>query len=157
MAWAFGRKLGFEVRVRPVVRRDRPGDRDAACERDAFQVAYHQAEADGTGAAIELPRRESVYRAWLAGRVGRLGGARLIEDSIRLVAFQRLRVARRRAADASGRRPLTPTEGPDAVLAGVLEVTDGPAFTSLLRRGIGRHRAFGFGMLLLRPPASGSA
>jgi CRISPR system Cascade subunit CasE len=26
------------------------------------------------------------------------------------------------------------------------------AFRALLARGVGRHRAFGFGMLLLRPP-----
>lgn len=151
VAWESGRRLGFEVRVRPVLRRDRPGNRDAACERDAFQAACQQAEGDGAGASIELPRRESVYRDWLAGRLGASGGARLIEDSVRLATFQRLRVARRRAADASGRRPLASTEGPDAVLAAVLEITDGSAFAMLLRRGIGRHRAFGFGMLLLRP------
>jgi CRISPR system Cascade subunit CasE len=49
------------------------------------------------------------------------------------------------------------SEGPDAVLEGVLEVVDGEAFAALLRRGVGRHRAFGFGMLLLRPPRSGIA
>ncbi|MGZ8282125.1 MAG: type I-E CRISPR-associated endonuclease Cas1e [Allosphingosinicella sp.] len=100
VAWESGRRLGFEVRVRPVLRRDRPGNRDAACERDAFQAACQQAEGDGAGASIELPRRESVYRDWLAGRLGASGGARLIEDSVRLATFQRLRVARRRAADA---------------------------------------------------------
>ena len=31
-------------------------------------------------------------------------------------------------------------------------MTDSEAFSALLRRGVGRHRAFGFGMLLLRPP-----
>jgi CRISPR system Cascade subunit CasE len=42
-------------------------------------------------------------------------------------------------------------ERPDALLEGVLEVTDGAAFDRLLSDGIGRHRSFGFGMLRLAP------
>jgi len=37
---------------------------------------------------------------------------------------------------------------------GVLQVRDSAAFAALLARGIGRHRAFGFGMLLLKPAAA---
>jgi len=33
-------------------------------------------------------------------------------------------------------------------------VRDPTGFAALLARGVGRHRAFGFGMLLLRPPAA---
>ena len=44
--------------------------------------------------------------------------------------------------------------GPDVVLKGRLQVDDSDAFTQLLRRGIGRHRAFGFGMVLLKPARS---
>ncbi|MEE8524028.1 MAG: type I-E CRISPR-associated protein Cas6/Cse3/CasE [Thermoanaerobaculia bacterium] len=57
------------------------------------------------------------------------------------------------------RRRQTPgavPERPDALLTGTLEVTDPDAFATLLARGVGRHRAFGFGMLLLRPPGSGA-
>ena len=36
---------------------------------------------------------------------------------------------------------------PDALLVGSLKVEDPGAFTALLARGLGRHRAFGFGML----------
>ncbi|GHE81823.1 hypothetical protein GCM10019059_44550 [Camelimonas fluminis] len=43
-------------------------------------------------------------------------------------------------------------EGPDATFHGSLVVTDPEAFTILLARGVGRHRAYGYGMLLLRPP-----
>lgn len=152
-AWTPGRRLGFEVRVRPVIRRDRPGERDAAREQDAFQAAF-----EGSGATplagSSPPRREEVYRRWLAEHIARLGGARLVDASVRLVSFQRLRVARRGRRTEAGRRPLASSEGPDAVLAGVLEVTDSDAFAALLRRGIGRHRAFGFGMMLLRPAGS---
>ena len=40
----------------------------------------------------------------------------------------------------------------DAVLRGVLSITNPRAFAELLARGIGRHRSYGYGMLLLRPP-----
>ena len=40
---------------------------------------------------------------------------------------------------------------PDAIMHGALIVSDPGAFHALLARGVGRHCAFGFGMLLLRP------
>jgi CRISPR system Cascade subunit CasE len=40
---------------------------------------------------------------------------------------------------------------PEAEFEGTLEVLDGTAFHAVLARGIGRHRAFGYGMLLVRP------
>jgi CRISPR system Cascade subunit CasE len=39
------------------------------------------------------------------------------------------------------------------LLRGELTVADPDAFSALLARGVGRHRAFGYGMLLLRPPS----
>ena len=39
----------------------------------------------------------------------------------------------------------------NGTVEGTLTVGDPDAFSRLLARGIGRHRAFGFGMLLLRP------
>lgn len=152
--WEEGRPLGFEVRLRPTVRRDRGGQRDTTCERDAFQAAFEKAEtrARSSAEAVVPPRRDQVYGDWLRDSLARSGGARLIDDSVRLVSFQRLRVVRRGRPGSDGRRRLHESEGPDAVLSGVLEVADGAAFAALLRRGVGRHRAFGFGMLLLRPP-----
>ena len=42
-------------------------------------------------------------------------------------------------------------QGPDAVLNGELVVGDPAAFASLLANGVGRHKAYGYGMLMLRP------
>jgi CRISPR system Cascade subunit CasE len=42
-------------------------------------------------------------------------------------------------------------------MTGILEVTGGEAFARLLARGVGRHRAFGFGMLLLKPVSTVNA
>jgi CRISPR system Cascade subunit CasE len=43
-------------------------------------------------------------------------------------------------------------EGPDATIHGTLTVTDPGVFTKFLARGVARHRAYGYGMLLLHPP-----
>ena len=40
---------------------------------------------------------------------------------------------------------------PEVIAGSTLIITDPTAFRVALARGIGRHRAFGFGMLLLKP------
>lgn len=56
-----------------------------------------------------------------------------------------------RRTQGKARRPARPLR-PWALLHGTLEVRDPAAFMALLARGVGRHRAFGYGMVLLRPP-----
>jgi CRISPR system Cascade subunit CasE len=87
-----------------------------------------------------------VYRDWLSRELGRGEAARLAQYEMR--SFKRERLLRR---DHGAERTSHHAERPDAVLGGVLEIADGEAFAGLLSRGLGRHRAFGFGMLLLRP------
>ena len=77
------------------------------------------------------------------GRRGGYSRPTLELDSVKLVSFQRTRAHRKLRARH--------TEGPDAVMRGVLTVTGPEAFASTLAQGIGRHRSYGFGMLLLRP------
>ena len=139
--WRTGMQLGFETRVRPVVRRTRNADCRPGKEWDAFQVEAIQYPKG------EMPRsREEVYAGWLSGQFERRGGARLELSKTTLVSFQRTRAVRKRYARYS--------EGPDAVMRGVLTITDSDAFSELLAHGIGRHRAYGYGMLLLRPVTS---
>lgn len=135
--WIPGRRLGFEVLVRPTIRRSKRAATHPGTEWDAF---LWQAIQHPKG---EMKRsREEVYIDWLREQFERRGGAEL--DSASLASFQRTRVVRRR-----GSRPI---EGPDALMSGLLTITDGEKFAQLLARGIGRHRAYGYGMLLLRPP-----
>jgi CRISPR system Cascade subunit CasE len=68
-----------------------------------------------------------------------------------MTEFKLSAVLRRGALQTEGARPKRPVQGPDAVFTGVLQVRDSDAFAALVARGIGRHRAFGFGMLLLKP------
>ena len=90
--------------------------------------------------------REQVYAEWLANKLVGSGGVTLDVERTKLVSFQRTRAHRKLHARHS--------EGPDAVMRGILTITDSAAFANLLARGIGRHRAYGYGMLLLRPARS---
>ena len=133
--WKAGTRLGFEVLTRPTVRRAR-GGRNPGGEVDAFQREAERYPPKS------MPRsREEVYTDWLSGQLQRHGGAEL--ESASLASFQRTRSMR-----ALRWRPF---EGPTALLRGTLTVTDSDGFTRLLGRGVGRHRSYGYGMLLLRP------
>lgn len=130
-----GQRLGFDLRLRPV-RRLTDGPR--VRERDAFVAGAMRDHADDPEGMVEAGRsREAVYCTWLAER---LPGATL--EAARLTRFQRLRVLREGRA----------IEGPDATMQGTLTVADPTEFARGLAQGIGRHRAYGYGMLLLRPP-----
>ena len=54
--------------------------------------------------------------------------------------------------DRSGGNRLRGVERPQALFGGTAVIRDGERFAALLARGIGRHRAFGSGMVLLSPP-----
>ncbi len=138
-----GTRLDFELRVRPVLRVDRNGDRARASERDAFLVAIEKVPDS------ERLDRETVYRDWLAARLEN-AGVEIKPDGLRILAQRRARILRRNRA-----RALTAVDGPDVVMCGELTVREPVRFADTLRRGIGRHRAFGFGMMLLRPPSAG--
>ncbi|MDQ0507277.1 type I-E CRISPR-associated protein Cas6/Cse3/CasE [Xanthobacter agilis] len=142
-AFAAGRRLGFEVRVRPVVRTDGPGGRDSVAERDAYVAACARA---GAG---PRPDPADVFADWTQARLA-AGGAEVA--AIRLDAIAGDKVLRRGAPGSGGGRPLVAISGHSAVLVGTLSVRDAEAFGVLLARGVGRHRAFGYGMLLLSPP-----
>jgi len=132
-----GQRLGFDLRLRPV-RRLTEGSRIR--ERDAFVSEVFRDHAESPNGMSQAGRtREAVYRDWLAER---LPGAKLDIQTARLVGFQRRRVLR------NGRG----IEGPDATMQGTLAVTDPAAFAQGLAKGIGRHCAYGYGMLMLRPP-----
>lgn len=134
-----GRRLGFTVRLRPTVRTDRDGDRARSAEIDAFVAAIRLAEASGTAP----PPRAEVYAAWARGKI-ESGGARVLD--LALDGTERAKVARR-----DRERRLVSVEGHSADVKGALEVADPALFAATLARGLGRHRAFGYGMLLLSP------
>lgn len=149
-SWRTGRRVGFEVRIKPVSRiaSPLPNSSGAAfakgAELDAFliealrrfpqTIGEHEQQMTRAGRS-----RQAVYVDWLAER---LKGTATLEQDVRLAHFQRHRAARKDFAP----------EGPDATLQGNLAIIDPARFQELLAKGVGRHKAYGFGMLLLRPP-----
>lgn len=156
--FASGRRLGFLVKVCPTVRRRQtwPGRADGiGAEQDAFLHAVGAAPGGAGGAPEAEPAdgvrlRESVYGDWLREAFARAGGVR--DVTARMVDFRRQSMFRRGRADDNGDRKPRRVELPVARFEGTLTVDDAATFAALLARGLGRHRAFGFGMLLLKPP-----
>jgi CRISPR system Cascade subunit CasE len=135
--WQEGMRLGFDLKSRPVVRLASPLiGKDVQFPKGA-EVDAFLAEALRKDCAR---RREDVYLDWLAARLAHV--ADLERDLSRLHQFRRVRSLR------GGRR----VEGPEAVIHGTLRVRDPQKFAELLSRGVGRHRSYGYGMLLLRSP-----
>lgn len=135
--WRKGRRLAFDLRVRPTRRLLKPAGVFAkGAEIDAYLAEALRLHPDGR--CTENPvEREGVYRKWLAERLG----AAATLDEARMIRFERRPVLRGK----------TSREGPDVTWHGELTVQDGDAFAARLGSGVGRHAAFGYGMLLLRP------
>ena len=159
--WPKNLRLRFELRACPVRRIMKPLTTTPRAklpattlskgkEVDAFQVAAVRAlESSGT-----FPARDGIYLEWLSERFApqpdRPHAAALVPNTVRVEAYRSVRLLRRpRGQD--GRRSAQWLTRPDVSFTGVLEVADPDAFSELLANGVGRHCAFGFGMLLLRP------
>lgn len=136
--WRVGERLRFEVRTAPVVR----SRAQAGGGYPEIDAAHHPSFG---GEGVD---REAAYAAWLARELARDGAAELL--SCELHAHRLADIARRASRDG-GLRQTRRCLLPDVSLRGVLEVRDGAFFHRLLARGVGRHRAFGFGCLLLSP------
>lgn len=171
-----GQEVSFRLRVCPIVRVGRQHPRFApGAEVDPYVALVQRhlatagpfdderAEQECRKAIIaELPSREETYQLWLAARIG----SAAVLETARMAGLSDARLwrkgepgegaagrmhghdrARRGSRAVIGRR--------ETVFEGTLRVANPAAFTALLARGIGRHRAFGFGMLLLRPARGG--
>lgn len=141
-AWAAGQCLSFETRVAPVVRsRNAQGGR-----YPEIDAAFHPAFAgDQPG------DREHAYGRWLTRELARAGAAQLL--SFRTVAYSLASIARRTNASdrGEGRRKTQGGLLPDLTVRGQLRIVDPKGFANLVSRGLGRHRSFGYGCLLLAP------
>lgn len=139
--WREGQRVDFTVRATPVARAAIDhANHQKGSEVDVFLLACRARPGEDVN-------REAVYQAWLLAQFERHGGARA--DAVQVSSFQLDRLSRRHHGED---RRKTVKGRPDVTFTGTLTVTDPVAFPALLARGVGRHRAFGFGMLLLRPP-----
>lgn len=137
-AWCVGQRLGFDVKLRPVVRlsSDVKGTKGGFAKGAEIDVYLAAKLREGT----DSRDREAVYLDWLAARLQ--AGAELERPTTRMARYQRTRISRNSQSD-----------GPEVIFHGTFNVREPDTFAGLLARGLGRHRAYGYGMLLLRPPA----
>jgi CRISPR system Cascade subunit CasE len=138
-AFSRGRRLGFSFLARPVVRTDRDGDRTKVREIDAYAHARNGGDSRD---------RATIYLDWARDRLSASGAE---VEALRIDGLESVKVMRRGAV-AEGGRPLNMIAGHAVAIVGALRVADEAGFAGAIARGIGRHRAFGFGMLLLAPP-----
>lgn len=131
-AWQVGRRLRLEVLTCPVSRK---GDE----EKDVYLRAL-----DRLGVAA--PPRAEVYQAWFT----RQWTGAVQFDRVELIGMSTRSRLLRRVRNGTNR--LRIVERPTALFGADAVVTDAERFSELLTRGIGRHRAFGYGMVLLSPP-----
>jgi CRISPR system Cascade subunit CasE len=138
--WRAGERFSFETRVAPVLR-SRAQEPGRYVEVDA---AYHpQCCGDKPG------DRQVAYQRWMQTELARGGAAELL--TMRTHAFALANMARRQQLQPGGQRNVVRGLVPDLCVRGELRVQDPAAFHALLARGVGRHRSFGFGCLLLAP------
>jgi CRISPR system Cascade subunit CasE len=148
-AFMQGGYFGFELRACPLRRLGR-----GATARAGAEIDIYQAEKLAAKNPDDVPPRADIYAMWLKAQFAAAGGVQLLD--IRMLAFRRSALMRRGREQADKSRPLQRLERPDAHFGGMLQITDPGAFRRFLARGVGRHRAFGFGMLLLRRLATGA-
>lgn len=153
-----GRRVGFRVRVCPIVRskHTREGEpaprvkkgRVVSREMDAFVHALRLAPEGAR------PTREDVYCRWLGEQLARDGAATL--ERAAMAEFRQDEARRHTHPKGDEPRKTERLLRPNAVIEGALVVKDEDAFRALLARGVGRHRAYGFGMLVIEAMATGA-
>lgn len=141
-----GMRLGFNVRVCPVIRKASAGKSPAGrAWKSGQEIDVFLSEAwSRPEAALS---REAVYVEWLRRQMSRSGRGGAVVESARIVRFGLEPMIRRTRGTP---RQIVALIRPDVVFDGVLTITDGTAFLQALRHGIGRHRHFGYGMIKLR-------
>lgn len=141
-----GRRLGFLLRACPVVRLAQAKNGHAAgAEVDAFLARCF---AVGTDVSVS---REEVYRDWISAKVNQQASTGVKLDRVRVAGMARERLVRRTQGHE---RKAAQLMRPDIRFEGDLVVIDAGRFRQWLAHGVGRHRAFGFGALILVPPGT---
>jgi CRISPR system Cascade subunit CasE len=142
-SWARGRILRFDVLACPVVRSAK--DTKFYKKGAEVDVFLQRCTNEGKGETLD---RQAVYCEWCKNQIEKDGAATALDVMVR--SFRLTRIFRNSHNGGSGVKQKWCLR-PEVRFSGLIEVLDQEKFSRLLRRGIGRHRAFGFGMLLLAP------
>jgi len=132
-------KFRFSVRLCPTIRITPSKDKSHPHgEIDAFLAAVQRGE--------QKIGREGVYARYL---MERLKGASL--ERVKLTRFRLETMSRPHRGTNAPLSRIAQRVVPDAVLEGVLTVSDPDLFKKVLMNGVGRQRAFGRGYVRLEP------
>jgi CRISPR system Cascade subunit CasE len=131
-----GQRFGFSLRVNPTFASSQP-DRKNSKKVDVLMHAKKD-----KGAALEPEERERVALAWLKTKLAK-AGAEIDVKNCQILDYSQIHLERRKT-DPKATISVIDVEG-------VLEVTEPAALQKALIDGIGHAKAFGLGLLLLRP------
>jgi CRISPR system Cascade subunit CasE len=135
-----GQRLGFTLRANATLSRSKPVEGGEAGRHDVVMAAMKREKISREKAI------DTAGRAWLDRQAARNGFA-INAEALRIGAYTRHEFSR-----GSGRANVIATLDYD----GLLTVTDAAKFRAALINGIGRGKAFGFGLLLIRRPGQSS-
>ncbi len=140
MKWTENLKLGFQIKLCPIKRlsndnhHQKPG-----YEKDAY-LSYLDANKDQE----HKKTRFEVYEEW--GKEQLEKELALLVEGIKVKHFQLVNFQRRNKD-----REIVVSKRPEVIIHGTFSIKNEAQFLKILQEGIGRHRAFGFGMLLIQP------
>ena len=134
-----GEKLAFRLRANPTVSRRVEGQKHSR-RSDVLMHAKSAFAPDQRASQQCKDAMDQAAREWLAGQGEKNGFALLGPPQIS--GYRQHSLGRKRQGK--------PIQFSGVDYNGTLEVTDTPAFMSLLEQGLGRSKAFGFGMMMIR-------
>ncbi|MDA3939066.1 MAG: type I-E CRISPR-associated protein Cas6/Cse3/CasE [Spirochaetia bacterium] len=135
-----GLKLAFSLVANPVVSRKVEGKKHSV-KHDVWMDAKKQAKENGGNAVSIVQTCENASKLWLI-RQGERCGFSLKETDVLIDGYIQNRFYK-------GRK-VKPIQYSSIHYEGLLTVTDTKAFIKMLHSGIGRSKAFGCGLLLVR-------
>ena len=154
-----GDRFRFSLRANPTVEREgyKDGKRRHIAVSANVELRKERAHARGVEVSSEDLDRETTLLQWLT-RKGKHAGFKLagsLHDASDRQCYAgptvTYQVRRSRQVDLQHRRSSPPITIHGCDFTGALFVTDAAAFTLARMTGIGRAKAFGFGLLMLTP------
>jgi len=135
-----GQKLAFTLVANPVISRKVEGKKHSV-KHDIWMDAKRQAKENGSNAATSIQACENASKLWLI-RQGERYGFSLKETDMLIDGYIQNRFYKGRKA--------RPIQYSSIHYEGLLTVTDAVEFSKMLFSGIGRSKAFGCGLMLIR-------
>jgi len=135
-----GDRLGFDIRVNPVVARKTEGKKNSS-KHNILMDAKLRARTEGITDTSEIQSRiKAAVHQWLTSK-GKKGGFAIENQTIEISGSYK-NVIRRNGSENIMFNSID--------LSGVLTVTDASQFQDVLFKGIGHSKSFGCGLMMVR-------